>query len=148
MLSICAQIVRSLYVFIVYVVFVGRQNNTKEKIRWYYGNLEPQKSNLKQNADFNRVCEVESILRNSLADEQKELFKEYADLWSLILGDTAFDSFASGFKHGAGFALDSIIHLDKGLFVGMFDFNNDGKIDSFEKAAEFSFFYEYDVRNG
>lgn len=26
---------------------------------------------------------------------------------------------------------------DKGLFGGLFDFNGDGKIDSFEKAAEF-----------
>ena len=75
---------------------------------FYYGNLEPQKSNLKQNADFqrdfNRMCEIEAMLRNSLADEQKELFKEYADLWGLILGDTAFDSFESGFKLGARFA--------------------------------------------
>lgn len=30
--------------------------------------------------------------------------------------------------------------FDKGLFGGMFDFNNDGKMDSFEKAAEFGFF--------
>ncbi len=32
--------------------------------------------------------------------------------------------------------------FDKGLFGGMFDFNGDGKMDSFEKAAEFSFFME------
>lgn len=32
--------------------------------------------------------------------------------------------------------------FDKGLFGGMFDFNGDGKPDSFEKAAEFSFFME------
>ena len=30
--------------------------------------------------------------------------------------------------------------FDNGLFGGMFDFNNDGKLDSLEKAAEFSFF--------
>ena len=30
--------------------------------------------------------------------------------------------------------------FDNGLFGGMFDFNGDGKMDSFEKAAEFSFF--------
>ena len=30
--------------------------------------------------------------------------------------------------------------FDKGLFGGMFDFNNDGKMDSFERAAEFGFF--------
>ena len=32
--------------------------------------------------------------------------------------------------------------FDKGLFGGMFDFNGDGKLDSFEKAAEFSFFMQ------
>ena len=32
--------------------------------------------------------------------------------------------------------------FDKGLFGGMFDFNNDGKTDSFEKAAEFGFFMQ------
>ncbi len=80
---------------------------------FYYGNLEPQKSNLKQNADFqrdfNRMCDIEAKLRNSLADEQKELFKEYADIWGLILGDTAYDSFRSGFKYGAGLAFDTFI---------------------------------------
>ena len=29
---------------------------------------------------------------------------------------------------------------DKGLFGGLFDFNHDGKMDSFEKAAEFATF--------
>ena len=32
--------------------------------------------------------------------------------------------------------------FDKGIFGGLFDFNGDGKLDSFEKAAEFSFFME------
>ncbi len=32
--------------------------------------------------------------------------------------------------------------FDNGLFGGMFDFNNDGKMDSFEKAAEFGFFMQ------
>ena len=32
--------------------------------------------------------------------------------------------------------------FDNGLFGGLFDFDGDGKLDSFEKAAEFSFFVE------
>lgn len=52
------------------------------------------------------MCEVESILRNSLAGEKKELIKEYVDLCGMILSDTAYDSFESGFRQGAGFALD------------------------------------------
>ena len=31
---------------------------------------------------------------------------------------------------------------DKGLFGGLFDFNGDGKMDSFEKAAEFGMFMQ------
>ena len=31
------------------------------------------------------------------------------------------------------------IFMRKGLFGGMFDFNRDGKLDSFEKAAEIAF---------
>ena len=38
--------------------------------------------------------------------------------------------------------------FDKGLFGGMFDFNHDGKMDSFEKAAEFSFFMAIPVMLG
>lgn len=31
---------------------------------------------------------------------------------------------------------------DKGLFGGLFDFNNDDELDSFEKEAEFGMFME------
>lgn len=30
----------------------------------------------------------------------------------------------------------------KGLFGGLFDFNNDGNMSAFERAAEFSFLHE------
>lgn len=32
--------------------------------------------------------------------------------------------------------------FDNGLFGGIFDFNNDGKLDSFEKSAEFGMFMQ------
>ena len=31
---------------------------------------------------------------------------------------------------------------DKGLFGGLFDFNNDGKLDTFERAAEIGMFMQ------
>ena len=31
---------------------------------------------------------------------------------------------------------------ERGLFGGLFDFNNDGRLDSFERAAEFMAFEE------
>lgn len=30
--------------------------------------------------------------------------------------------------------------FDKGIFGGLFDLNGDGKLDSFEQAADFAFF--------
>ena len=30
--------------------------------------------------------------------------------------------------------------MGKGIFGGLFDFNNDGKLNAFERAAEFQFF--------
>ena len=32
--------------------------------------------------------------------------------------------------------------MDKGFFGGMFDFNRDGKLDSFERTADFAAFME------
>ena len=32
--------------------------------------------------------------------------------------------------------------FDKGFFGGLFDFNNDGKLDAFERGAEFAFLNE------
>ena len=34
-----------------------------------------------------------------------------------------------------------------GLFGDMFDFNHDGKLDSFEQAAEFMFFNDVIMKN-
>ena len=35
-----------------------------------------------------------------------------------------------------------IMFGDKGFFGGLFDFNGDGKLDSFERAADFAAFAE------
>ncbi len=78
---------------------------------FYYGNIEPQACNIKQNLDFqkdfSRLCQIETELRTKLAGGEKKLFLEYVDLWGLVLGDLDFDSYKTGFRHGAGFALDA-----------------------------------------
>lgn len=37
--------------------------------------------------------------------------------------------------------------MDKGFFSGMFDFNEDGKLDSFERAADFAVFVNLTSEN-
>lgn len=66
--------------------------------------------NIKQNSgfqkDFSRLCEIEAELRTKLAGGEKKLFLEYVDLWGLVCGDIDFDSYQTGFRHGANFTLD------------------------------------------
>ena len=78
---------------------------------FYYGNIEPQMRSIKQNSgfqkDFSRLCEIEAELKMKLTGGEKKLFLEYADLWGIIVGDLDFDSYKTGFKHGANFALNT-----------------------------------------
>ena len=80
---------------------------------FYYGNLEPQMRKIKKNSDFqkdfNKLCEIESVLKEKLTDVEKSLFIEHVNLWGIISGDIDFDSYKAGFKHGAAFALDAFI---------------------------------------
>lgn len=82
---------------------------------FYYGNIEPQMRNIKQNSDFqkdfSRLGEIEIELKTKLTDIEKKLFLEYVDLWGIIVGDLDFDSYKAGFKHGANFALDAFTQI-------------------------------------
>ena len=77
---------------------------------FYYGNLEPQMREIKKNSDFqkdfNKLCEIEALLKEKLTDAEKSLFVEYVNLWGIISGDIDFDSFKAGFGYGAKFMLD------------------------------------------
>ncbi len=78
---------------------------------FYNGNIEPQKRNLKQNSafrtDFSRLCEIENVLKEKLTEPEKSLFIEYMNLWGIISGDIDFTGYKTGFRHGAGFALEA-----------------------------------------
>ena len=77
---------------------------------FYYGNLEPQMRKIKKDSDFqkdfNKLCEIEAVLKEKLTDAEKSLFIEYVNLWGIISGDIDFDSFKAGFRYGAKFMLD------------------------------------------
>lgn len=82
---------------------------------FYYGNIEPQMPEIKKDSDFqkdfSRLCEIEAELRTKLTGGEKKLFLEYVDLWGIIVGDLDFDSYKTGFRHGAGFALDAFTQI-------------------------------------
>ena len=83
--------------------------------KFYYGNLEPQMREIKKDSDFqkdfNKLCEIEALLKEKLTDAEKSLFIEYVNLWGIISGDIDFDSYKAGFKHGAVFALDAFTQI-------------------------------------
>ena len=51
---------------------------------FYNNRIEPQKRNLKRNSafrtDFNRLCEIENVLKEKLTEPEKSLFVEYINL--------------------------------------------------------------------
>lgn len=78
---------------------------------FYNNRIEPQKRNLKRNSafrtDFNRLCEIENVLKEKLTEPEKSLFVEYINLWEIISGDIDFTGYREGFRHGASFAFDA-----------------------------------------
>jgi hypothetical protein len=69
-----------------------------------------QTRKIKDNAafakDFDEMCQKENELRTVLEGEQKDLFIDYVNLWGTIVSDLEFDSYRTGFIHGAKFSFD------------------------------------------
>ena len=78
---------------------------------FYFGNIDPQLRNVKENASFQRDMESlnknEKILTERLTGEEKEIFLEYVNLWGIVCGDLGLCSYKEGFKHGAKFTHDA-----------------------------------------
>lgn len=77
---------------------------------FYYGNINPQDRNVKNNADykqsFDKLCENEQMLRERLTGSEKAIFLDYVNEWGLICSDLELCSYIDGFRHGARCALD------------------------------------------
>ena len=77
---------------------------------FYFGNIDPQLRNVKENTSFKQdmdsLCKIENSLRERLTSEDKELFIEYVNLWGIICGDLELCSYEEGFRHGTKFACD------------------------------------------
>ena len=80
---------------------------------FYYGNIEPQSRSTKQNTTVQREMKIlttnEDLLTEALSDENKKLFLDYMNAWSIVNGESNLDSFIMGFRLGAKFTLDTFI---------------------------------------
>ena len=76
----------------------------------YFGNIDPQLKGLKRNDTCQQQLllleEKETLLTETLTGEELKLFLDYANAWSLVCGNSCLDNFITGFRLGAGFALD------------------------------------------
>ena len=80
---------------------------------FYYGNIEPQESSSKLNAELKRklsiLTQTEDQLTSKLTEEEKELFMKYASQSSEFLCVSNADSFIAGFRLGAKFTYDTFV---------------------------------------
>ena len=78
---------------------------------FYYGNIEPQEYSAELKAELkkkqNELTQIEKELMGKLADDDKELFSEYADKYLAFLTTSITDSFITGFRFCAKFTSDT-----------------------------------------
>ena len=83
---------------------------------FYYGNIDPQTRSTKQNKAVQNQMGVlmknEEKLTAALDEENKKLFLDFANAWSVVNGESTLDSFIMGFRLGAKFTYDTFIGMD------------------------------------
>lgn len=83
---------------------------------FYYGNIDPQARNTKKNKTVQKemtvLTKTESLLTDSLKDDQKNWFIDFSNAWSIINAESNLDSFLMGFRLGANFTYDTFVATD------------------------------------
>ena len=83
---------------------------------FYYGNIEPQTCTSKYNDAVSKELDVlskaEEYLTTHLTGEDKDRFLDFANAWSVVLGESNLDSFVVGFRLGAKFTYDTFVGND------------------------------------
>ena len=83
---------------------------------FYYGNIDPQARNTKKNKTVQKemtvLTKTESLLTDSLKDDQKNWFIDFSNAWSIINAESNLDSFIMGFRLGANFTYDTFVATD------------------------------------
>lgn len=82
----------------------------------YYGNIRPSEKNFDRNSKYETIMNVlvknEDVLSEALSGKEKNLFSEYVKAWGDLLSLDARETFVSGFRLGANFALDTFVNAD------------------------------------
>ena len=81
---------------------------------FYYGNIDPQARNTKENKAVQKQMEVlmlsEDFLTENLSGESKKKFLAFCNAWSVVNGESNLDSFIMGFRLGAQFTYDTFVN--------------------------------------
>lgn len=87
---------------------------------FYYGNIDPQTMG-RNERQIQKVMKLlatdEERLTEHLQGQDKTLFLEYVDAWSVVMGSCTADNFINGFRLGAKFAYDTFVGADD-LVIG------------------------------
>ena len=86
---------------------------------FYYGNIDPQTCTSTYNTAVSKelmtISKAEEYLTSHLAGEDKDRFLDFANAWSVMLGESNLDSFVVGFRLGAKFIHDTFLSNDDPL---------------------------------
>lgn len=86
---------------------------------FFYGNLDPQARNTKQNKIGQKQMEIlmnnEEKLTAALDEENKKLFRDFANARGVANGKSILDSFIMNFQLDAKFTYDTFIRTDTPL---------------------------------
>lgn len=79
----------------------------------FYGNIDPQARGYKKDSNIRKTSDnataIEEKLTKKLNDEEKELFLDFVNAHSEIMGEASLDSFIIGFRFGARFTYDTFV---------------------------------------
>ena len=77
---------------------------------FYYGNIDPQETEIMNNKEFKRrmqqLCDTENKLRNNLTGDLRKTFEKHCECWSFINSECNRDAFKNGFKLGSKCVFD------------------------------------------
>ncbi len=83
----------------------------------FFGNLDPQRRGYTKNSHIVKVSgninELEEKLTKRLQGEDKDLFLDFCNAYGELMGDAEVDSFITGFRMGARFAVDTFCGDEK-----------------------------------
>ena len=82
---------------------------------FYYGNIDPQASDISpyMRKQMRLLSDAEELLTARLTGDEKAHFADYSGAWAAVNSESNRDSFVTGFRLGALFAMDTFFAEDK-----------------------------------